>query len=232
MSEPVKPEKRKKRDGPAKAPKHNPNAVTLRVAPENVEQAIAASLLRPEVSAAQTVRNFNAPAPDELTMDALIAELEAHSKAVNSGDLARGEAMLSAQAHTLDAIFGACIRRAQLNMGEYMNAAEMYFRVGLRAQSQCRATWETLAQMKNPAPVAFVRQANIANGPQQVNNGPAPEGVACGGSGIAPSKLLEAEHERMDTRAAARAGRGDPTLAPVGEIDGTAHGGGEGKGRE
>ena len=25
--------------------------------------------------------------------------------------------------------------------------------------------------MKNPQPIAFVKQANIANGPQQVNNG-------------------------------------------------------------
>jgi hypothetical protein len=30
----------------------------------------------------------------------------------------------------------------------------------------CRLTVETLAEMKNPAAVAFVRQANIANGPQ------------------------------------------------------------------
>ena len=35
---------------------------------------------------------------------------------------------------------------------------------------------ETLAVIKNPQPVAFVRQANIANGPQQVNNAPAPAG--------------------------------------------------------
>ena len=30
---------------------------------------------------------------------------------------------------------------------------------------------EALAEMKNPHPVAFVKQANIAHGPQQVNNG-------------------------------------------------------------
>jgi hypothetical protein len=43
-------------------------------------------------------------------------------------------------------------------------------RLALKAQSQCRATLETLAAIKNPQPVAFVRQANIAHGPQQVNN--------------------------------------------------------------
>ena len=42
-------------------------------------------------------------------------------------------------------------------------------RLALKAQGQCRATLETLATIKNP-PVVFARQANIAQGPQQVNN--------------------------------------------------------------
>ena len=41
--------------------------------------------------------------------------------------------------------------------------------VAFKAQSQCRATLEALAAIKNP-PVVFARQANIAQGPQQVNN--------------------------------------------------------------
>src|SRR5262249_46188418 len=45
---------------------------------------------------------------------------------------------------------------------------------GLKAQAQCRAALETLVDMKNPAPFAYVRQANIAHGPQQVNNAPPP----------------------------------------------------------
>jgi len=40
----------------------------------------------------------------------------------------------------------------------------------LKAQSQCRATLEALAAIKNP-PIVYARQANIAAGPQQVNNG-------------------------------------------------------------
>jgi len=58
-----------------------------------------------------------------------------------------------------------------LNMSEYINAAEIYLRLALKAQAQCRTTVETLVEMKNPRPVAFVSQANISNGPQQVNNG-------------------------------------------------------------
>ena len=83
----------------------------------------------------------------------------------------------------------------------------------LKAQSQCRATLETLAAIKNPAPVAFVRQANIAHGPQQVNNGPQPaaDGVSrARESEIPPNKLLEHQHgERLDLGTVQASGRGD-----------------------
>jgi hypothetical protein len=51
------------------------------------------------------------------------------------------------------------------------SAAESYFKMALKAQNQCRMTLETLSNIKNP-PVVYAKQANIANGPQQVNNGP------------------------------------------------------------
>ena len=44
--------------------------------------------------------------------------------------------------------------------------------MALRAQNQCRMTLETIATIKNPS-VVFAKQANIAAGHQQVNNGPA-----------------------------------------------------------
>lgn len=47
---------------------------------------------------------------------------------------------------------------------------EVFLKLALRAQSQCRATLEILALIKHPQPVAIVKQANIAAGPQQVNN--------------------------------------------------------------
>lgn len=60
-------------------------------------------------------------------------------------------------------------RRAHMNMDKYLDATDRYMRLALKAQGQCRATLETLANLKNP-PVVVARQANIANGPQQVNN--------------------------------------------------------------
>ena len=52
---------------------------------------------------------------------------------------------------------------------EYVDQVDRYMRLALKAQGQCRATLETLATIKNPL-VVFARQANIAQGPQQVNN--------------------------------------------------------------
>ncbi|MBU3655712.1 MAG: hypothetical protein FGM23_05070 [Alphaproteobacteria bacterium] len=89
--------------------------------------------------------------------------------AVRQGNLRDAETLLVGQAMALDAIFASLARRAQMNMGEYMNAADRYMRLALKAQGQCRATLETLATIKNP-PLVFAKQANITNGPQQVNN--------------------------------------------------------------
>lgn len=216
-----------KPDDAKKPAKRNPETLSLTAnSPDEVEPLYASQFVRPALSAALTVRRWNSPAPDELTIDALVAELDAQAKAINTGDLSRGEAMLTAQAHTLDAIFGTCARRAQAS--ELLNHFEAYTRVALRAQSQCRATWETLWAMKNPAPATFVRQANIANGPQQVNNGPMPEASRAGENRNPPNKLSEADNGllRQDTRASALAGRADPQMATVGEVNRAKDGGG------
>jgi hypothetical protein len=86
---------------------------------------------------------------------------------VHGGDLKQCESMLMGQAQALQAMFVSFARRAQ---GQQLQPhLESFFRMALRAQSQCRMTLETLAAIKNP-PVVFAKQANIAHGPQQVNN--------------------------------------------------------------
>ena len=136
--------------------------------------------------------------------------------------------MLVAQAHTLDMIFNTLARRA--NGQEHLKNWETFMRLALKAQSQCRTTIETLAAIKNPAPVAFVRQANIAAGPQQVNNGIAVKETIRASAHAreietTQSKLTEVANElRPDTGASALAGPADREMATVGEIDGTENG--------
>jgi hypothetical protein len=116
----------------------------------------------------------------------------------------------------LNTIFTELTRRAMLNMGEYLDATDRYLRLALKAQGQCRATFETLAAIKNP-PTVFARQANIAQGPQQINNG-----VPLARAGISeslPNGLLEAHGERLDIGATDSASSGDPAVAPVGALN-------------
>ena len=125
-----------------------------------------------------------------------------------------------AQAVALNAMFTQLAHRAQINLGQYLDASERYLRLALKAQGQCRATLETLAVIKNP-PTVFARQANIAHGPQQVNNGPPPSHepeplTRAANQEPEPIKLLEAHGERLEFGAAGQAGQGDPVLAPVG----------------
>lgn len=145
---------------------------------------------------------------------------------VQAGNLSGLEEMLTAQAVALNAIFTECARRASLNMGEYMNAAELYLRLGMKAQGQCRATLQTLAEIKNPRPVAFVKQANIAHGPQQVNNGPA-TGEAISHArelGNQANKLSGGGNELLpDARAPGIAGEINSPLETVGAVHRAAH---------
>ena len=81
---------------------------------------------------------------------------------MNAGNLEQAEGMLMNQATALQSLFA---RLAERGMGcTEVGPFETNMRIALRAQSQCRATLETLAAMKNPPPVAFVHQANIAHG--------------------------------------------------------------------
>ncbi len=99
---------------------------------------------------------------------ALFDTLSASVKDVWEGDTKRIEAMLFAQATALQTIFTSLARRAHSQ--EYLKHLETFLRLALKAQSQSRATLETLATIK-AGPAIFARQANIAHGPQQVNNG-------------------------------------------------------------
>ena len=83
------------------------------------------------------------------------------------GDLAIASRLLASQAITLDSMFTELARRAALNMSEYVNAAERYGRLALKAQSNCRATLETLAKLHQPREQT-VRHVHVNEGGQAV----------------------------------------------------------------
>ena len=174
------------------------------------------------VSNASTAMRFVQHERGTLSLTDMVESLREHGEAVNRGDLSSAESMLSAQAVALNAIFGEMARRAALNMGERLPATEIYMRLALKAQGQCRATVEALAALKNP-PVVFARQANFASGPQQVNNGqPSTQtGLRALENQNAPNKLIDSLPHActpMDTRTAPAAIRANPSLGPLGAV--------------
>ena len=203
-----------------RAKKRDPNQITANGKPdEDQAVAIARTVLRPTVQAAVTLKEYGKSYGD-LDLGGLIDSLSELTRASSDGDLKRAEAMLTAQAHTLDAIFNNLARRA-IN-AEYMDNLDRYLKLGLRAQSQCRATWEALATIKNPPVMGYVRQANIAHGPQQVNNATAASagGSRAGENPNLQNKLLEEKDgERLDPGTTCSPGRDDPAMATVGEVD-------------
>ena len=154
---------------------------------------------------------------DEIDAPGMLATLREQAAAAQRGDLALAEAMLINQASALQALFVRLSERAMEQT--HMPNLEGFMRMALRAQSQCRATLETLAAIKNPASVAFVRQANIAHGPQQVNNGTLVPSRA-ENSENRPNKLLAAKDgKRLDIGATGTASGANPTVEAVEAVD-------------
>jgi hypothetical protein len=174
----------------------------------------ARMILNPAFNGGLALKGVMPPVGPVLDVLALADELEAQSKAATEGNLARHEALLTAQAHTLDGLFTQLVVQAEVGSGQSLPRMETYVRLALKAQSQCRATIEALAAMKRP-PLVIAQQANVAHGPQQVNNG-----LVVGENPAAQNKLLEqGGGERLDPGAAQAAFPGDTAVAPVGAVD-------------
>ena len=183
---------------------------------EMAARKMTAVVSAPEMAALRVIRGAEKKDGiwDSIDVPALMDQLRDQALAVNRGDLSQAEAMLMNQATALQSLFA---RLAERGMScDSAPAFEVNIRMALRAQNQCRATLETLAAIKNP-PVIFAKQANIANGHQQINNG-APSRALENES--QQSKLLEAQHgEWLDTGTAGAAIGADKAMAAVGEID-------------
>lgn len=204
------------------AKQHDSNQISA-AGKSKEEQAalIARNVLRPTVQAAFTFKEYGKSYGD-LDLAALINALVDQSLAIIEGDLTRAESMLTAQAHTLDAIFNNLAERA-INSG-HTDHLNCFLKLALRAQAQSRATWEALSNIKNPPMMGYVRQANIAHGPQQVNNASdeGPESPRARKNPKLQNKLMEDRNgKRLDTGKTGPTGRTDSAMETVGEIDRT-----------
>ena len=102
------------------------------------------------------------------SLQAIDESLGAKTRKVTDGDIRPIEGMLYRQAKTLESIFTNLATRAAGNTS--LKQFQVNLTLALKAQAQCRATLEALAEIKNPRSIQFVRQANMTTGLQQVNN--------------------------------------------------------------
>ncbi len=188
-------------------------------------QKSAQAMLMPSVNAAVVMTTYQG---NIVGKDVDFAELteglrETFSKS-KEGDLSRLEQMLIGQATALQSIFTSLARRAHSQEG--LRQFESFLALALKAQSQSRATIQAVVELKYPRQVAFVKQANISHGPQQVNNGGDNRSntrtlAHAEEKQINQNKLLEDQnHERthLDTGATTAAGRSNPALEAVGAV--------------
>jgi hypothetical protein len=211
----------------AAAPAESPKSRTLQVADDGLSQdkRTARQVFDPTINTTITSMEYSKGMFSDLSLTDCVDAMRGQVKAVNDGNLSNMEAVLVAQAKALDAMFNSLARRAISNMGGgHMQAADTYMRLALKAQGQCRATIETIGELKYPKSATFIRQANIA-GQQQVNNGG--PGFETGTRAdtreekvIPTNELLsEGQHASLDTGRKAAAGRPDSAMATLAPVD-------------
>ena len=186
----------------------DPNALRVEVQPDDNRSEKLAAMATAGAFTAATMHTYTG-AGEALGVTELLAAMRKAGDETVAGDMGRFERVLTNQFLTLDALFNNLAQRS--GRQESFKGIEVLMRLALKAQSQARATAETLALMKNPMP--YIRQANIAHGPQQVNNGTP---TSAGKTQSPPNELLEHQHgNTLDIGATATAGRADPAMATV-----------------
>jgi len=136
--------------------------------------------------------------------------IEKTTHQIKSGDLSKIEEMYLSQAVSLEAIFATLARRA--TNAQYRGQFQTYMQLALKAQNQSRATLQALVQLKQPSQTTFVKQANIAQGHQQVNNLPEKD--------ITPqNELLRGDYAKLDTGATPTAEGVNSTLEAMDKIN-------------
>ncbi|GGZ21586.1 hypothetical protein [Asticcacaulis endophyticus] len=138
---------------------------------ETEGEAVARAILRPGIRHGDVASSFGSKIMGKGVTLPEIGDYTHYvnqvSKSAIEGDLTFASRTLAAQALTLDNMFTEFARRAAMNLGEYINAAETYARLALKAQANSRATLEALAKLHQPREQT-VRHVHVNEGGQAV----------------------------------------------------------------
>lgn len=192
------------------------------------------AVLRPAINSLLVINSLENLVDKDTDKALMLEALQNSMQEVKSGHLACLEAMLIGQATALQSLFSSLAMRASDQ--EKLPNYQAFMTLALKAQNQSRATISALGELKYPRQATFVKQANIAHGPQQVNNGEVSQATP-GDFEQAharahekkmksrQNKLLEVNHgqpgKRLDARAAKTAERGNSAVETVAAVNRT-----------
>ena len=162
--------------------------------------------------------SFTSTILPQAEMAEVVSALSDKITTIQDGDMKPIEAMLISQAHALQTMFVTLGRMAasKTSLPQYT----AFMNMALKAQSQSRATIQALVELKYPKQATFVKQANIANGHQQVNNGSLDNNTRAHAhvneNQNQPNKLLEAQsNEWLDSGKTATTSTTNQPMATV-----------------
>jgi hypothetical protein len=175
----------------------------------------------PESVAITAVKEIRHNPYDRACIDtrSLFRGIRKQEEEIKQGNLEHIERYLYSQAIALNALFDRMLN--QLANADYTSQIQLSGMLALKAQAQCRATLATLAQIKNPDQVTFVRQ-NIQQQNNAINQQVNPSTM----NDISPKShnpanelLTEVPNETLDFRGTAKTIATHPTMETVEAIN-------------
>lgn len=135
----------------------------------SLEQQATEYILDPKTLGALIIDGNNSNVSTQVDMEYAREVIGQGIDEVKKGDLSKLEEMLYSQAVALNMMFSNLSRRASLQTNVDIKAT--LTNLCFKAQNQSRNTIQTLINLKQPSQTSFIKQANIAHGHQQINNG-------------------------------------------------------------
>jgi hypothetical protein len=173
------------------------------------EEALAEFNSKSEFLSTAVKESFGIGLGEDFNFQSTMQVMAKTIQQIQSGDLSKIEEMYISQAVALEVMFTSLARRAKVQ--DKLLQYETHMRLALKAQNQSRATLQALVQLKQPSQTTFVKQANIAQGHQQVNN--------LAEKNITPqNELLEGSYAQLDTGTTTTPTGIDTTLETVGKV--------------
>ena len=180
---------------------------------------VAEQAIDPDVTSAAVVAAFWECLDGGIDPQAGYEAMRAHVVQARKNVRASAEATLLGQAAALNAIFADMARRAQAHMGRPGRAAERYLRLAMRAQNQCRATLNAVAELSGQRPDVVEPSERIVRIERRIvypERRPSEKAVA---AEHAPCPAGDAAGSRVDVEGI-RANSGEETRSYGARLDG------------